>query len=106
MPRNPILRDVLTVCRRSFLRYRLLPASGALESRGVTDGDAHREHARDQCASIPAAQTRLQFEVFETIHTENRLLEIHSAFARCDATNPDHYHDLPGPSFWNVDAAL
>jgi L-histidine N-alpha-methyltransferase len=33
--------------------------------------EMHLESTRDQCVNIPAAQLRLQFAAFETIHTEN-----------------------------------
>jgi dimethylhistidine N-methyltransferase len=33
--------------------------------------EMHLESSRDQCVSIPAAQLRLQFAAFETIHTES-----------------------------------
>ena len=33
--------------------------------------EMHLESTRDQCVNIPAAQLRVQFSAFETIHTEN-----------------------------------
>jgi uncharacterized SAM-dependent methyltransferase len=31
----------------------------------------HLESTRNQCVNIPAAQLRVEFSAFETIHTEN-----------------------------------